>query len=101
MPRTPIACGRYAQAITLTAPAASGRCHNESMQQRFLSLADVAEILSISMSQVRALVRSGELKGIQIGGKGTWRVEDTQLQDYIDRMYARTQERLRAGDGPD
>lgn len=71
------------------------------MQQRFLSLADVAEILSISMSQVRALVRSGELKGIQIGGKGTWRVEDTQLQDYIDRMYARTQERLRAGDGPD
>ncbi|MGC0143232.1 MULTISPECIES: helix-turn-helix domain-containing protein [unclassified Pseudactinotalea] len=65
------------------------------MQQRFLSLADVAEILSISMSQVRALVRSGELKGIQIGGKGTWRIEDAQLQDYIDRMYARTQERLR------
>ena len=71
------------------------------MQQRFLSLADVAEILSITMSQVRALVRSGELKGIQIGGKGTWRVEDTQLQDYIDRMYAQTQERLRAGDGTD
>ena len=45
--------------------------------------------------------RYRELKGIQIGGKGTWRVEDTQLQDYIDRMYARTQERLRAGDGPD
>ena len=65
------------------------------MAQRFLSLADVAEILSISMSQVRALVRSGELKGIQIGGKGTWRVEDTQLQDYIDRMYAQTQQRLR------
>lgn len=71
------------------------------MQQRFLSLADVAEILSITMSQARALVRSGELKGIQIGGKGTWRVEDTQLQDYIDRMYAQTQERLRAGDGTD
>lgn len=65
------------------------------MAQRFLSLADVAEVLSISMSQVRALVRSGELKGIQIGGKGTWRVEDTQLQDYIDRMYAQTQQRLR------
>lgn len=70
-------------------------CQNGLMQQRFLSLADVAEILSISMSQVRALVRSGELKGIQIGGKGTWRIEDAQLQDYIDRMYARTQERLR------
>ena len=70
-------------------------CQNGLMQQRFLSLADVAEILSISMSQVRALVRSGELKGIQIGGKGTWRIEDAQLQDYIDRMYARTQQRLR------
>ncbi len=71
------------------------------MQQRFLSLADVAEILSISMSQVRALVRSGELKGIQIGGKGTWRVENTQLQDYIDRMYAQTEERLQRSDRVD
>jgi len=71
------------------------------MQQRFLSLADVAEILAISMSQVRALVRSGELKGIQIGGKGTWRVEDTQLQDYIDRMYAQTEERLQRSDHMD
>lgn len=71
------------------------------MQQRFLSLADVAEILAISMSQVRALVRSGELKGIQIGGKGTWRVEDTQLQDYIDRMYAQTEERLQRSDRVD
>lgn len=65
------------------------------MQQRFLSLADVAEVLSITMSQVRALVRSGELKGIQVGGKGTWRIENTQLQDYIDRMYAQTEQRQR------
>lgn len=64
------------------------------MQQRFLSLADVTEVLQISMSQARALVRSGELKAIQIGGKGTWRVEDTELQAYIDRMYAQTQQRI-------
>ncbi|HLS16044.1 MAG TPA: helix-turn-helix domain-containing protein [Beutenbergiaceae bacterium] len=67
------------------------------MQQRFLSLADVTEVLQISMSQARALVRSGELKAIQIGGKGTWRVEDSELQAYIDRMYARTQERIEGG----
>lgn len=71
------------------------------MVQRFYSLADVAEVLSISMSQVRSLVRSGELRGIQIGGKGTWRIEDQQLQDYIDRMYAQNEERLRAGGGLD
>ncbi len=67
------------------------------MAQRFLSLADVAETLSITMSQTRALVRSGDLKAIQIGGKGTWRVEDSELQAYIDRMYAQTEQRIRDG----
>lgn len=68
--------------------------------QRFLSLADVTEILQISMSQARALVRSGELKAIQIGGKGTWRVEETELQAYIDRMYVRAEERIHKGSSP-
>ena len=39
-------------------------------QQRFLTLADVAEILNISATQARALVRSGELPAIQVGGRG-------------------------------
>ena len=34
---------------------------------RFLTLSDVAEELQVSLSQVRALVRSGELPAIQIG----------------------------------
>ena len=57
---------------------------------RFLSLTDVAETLSISASQTYALVRSGELPAIKIGGKGTWRVERTALEDYIQRCYADT-----------
>ena len=36
---------------------------------RFLTLSDVAEELQVSLSQVRALVRSGELPAIQIGGR--------------------------------
>ncbi|UFU07603.1 helix-turn-helix domain-containing protein [Ruania halotolerans] len=68
------------------------------MEQRFLSLADVTEILQITMSQARALVRTGELRGIQIGGKGVWRVENTELEAYIERMYTRTAERLQTGD---
>ena len=43
--------------------------------ERFLTLADVAEILNISASQTYALVRSGDLQGIQIGGRNQWRVE--------------------------
>ena len=57
---------------------------------RFLQLTDVAEILNISSSQTYALVRSGELPAIKIGGRGQWRVERTALEDYIQRCYAQT-----------
>jgi excisionase family DNA binding protein len=54
---------------------------------RFLTLADVAEILSTSSAQVYALVRRGDLPAIKIGGRGQWRVESSQLEAYIERMY--------------
>jgi excisionase family DNA binding protein len=54
---------------------------------RFLTLADVAEILSTSSAQVYALVRRGDLAAIKIGGRGQWRVEASQLEAYIERMY--------------
>ena len=60
---------------------------------RFLTLADVAEILATSVSQVYALVRSGELRGIQIGGRGQWRVEAVELEKFIARMYAQADAR--------
>ena len=58
--------------------------------ERFLQLADVAEILNISASQTYALVRSGELPAIKIGGRGQWRVERSALEDYIAHCYAQT-----------
>jgi excisionase family DNA binding protein len=54
---------------------------------RFLTLDDVAEILAVSWSQAYALVRRKELIAIQIGGRGQWRVEASQLEAYIERMY--------------
>jgi excisionase family DNA binding protein len=57
---------------------------------RFLTLADVAEVLNVTVRQVYALVRSGDLRGIQIGGRGQWRIEAVELEDYISRQYART-----------
>ncbi len=57
---------------------------------RFLQLADVAEILNISSSQTYALVRNGDLPAIKVGGRGQWRVERTQLEEYIERAYAQT-----------
>ena len=67
------------------------------MPQRFLTLADVTEILNISSQQAYALVRSGELPAIQVGGQGKagqWRVEVDQLEAYIARMYEQTRARI-------
>jgi excisionase family DNA binding protein len=55
-------------------------------------LADVAEILNISAAQAYALVRSGELPAIKVGGRGQWRIEAPVLERYIQEAYARTKE---------
>lgn len=60
------------------------------MPPRFLTLADVAETLNISASQTYALVRSGDLPAIKVGGRGQWRVEAIELESYIARMYTET-----------
>lgn len=57
---------------------------------RFLTLDDVSEILNISQRQTYAMVRSGELPAIQIGGRGQWRVERSKLEEYIAEAYERT-----------
>jgi excisionase family DNA binding protein len=54
---------------------------------RFLTIADTAEILNISVSNAYSLVRSGELPAIKIGARGQWRVERSVLESYIAAMY--------------
>ena len=65
------------------------------MPPRFLTLADVAETLNISASQTYALVRNGDLPAIKVGGRGQWRVESTELEAYIQRLYAQTADFVR------
>jgi len=60
---------------------------------RFLTIADTAELLNVSTSQVYALVRSGELPAIKVGGAGHWRIERSVLESYIDAMYEQTRRR--------
>lgn len=59
---------------------------------RFLTLPDVADVLNVTVRQVYALVRGGDLRGIQIGGRGQWRIENSELEDYIKRQYARAEQ---------
>jgi excisionase family DNA binding protein len=73
-------------------------CHHASVSdKRFLQLPDVADMLDISMSQVYALVRRGDLRAIKIGGRGQWRVENSALEDYIQRCYAETDAAVQSG----
>ncbi|MFC3299828.1 helix-turn-helix domain-containing protein [Arthrobacter agilis] len=69
-------------------------------ERRFLTLTDVGEVLNISSSQTYALVRSGELPAIQVGGRGQWRVETTVLEDYIAKAYEKTASALKADSAP-
>jgi excisionase family DNA binding protein len=74
------------------------------MAPRFLQLTEVCEILNISSAQAYALVRTGDLPAIKVGGRGQWRVETTELEAYIQRMYAQTREFVAThplGSGPD
>lgn len=57
---------------------------------RFLTLADAAEILNISVNQAYGLVRSGELPAIKLGGNGQWRIERALLESFIADKYEET-----------
>lgn len=62
------------------------------MPARFMKLTDVAETLDVSQAQAYALVRSGDLPAIKVGGRGQWRIEATELENYIQRAYAQTKD---------
>jgi excisionase family DNA binding protein len=60
------------------------------VEPRFYTLEDVATILNVRVAQVYALVRSGELPAVKLGGRGVWRVDRLQLDGYIERMHEQT-----------
>jgi len=52
--------------------------------KKLLRLSEVAELLSCSVRTVYRLIGEASLLGIQI--RGGWRVDPSDLQDYIDRQ---------------
>lgn len=57
---------------------------DEPSQPRFMTLRQVADLLRCSEKQTYSLIRSGDLQGIQIGGRNQWRVEHSKLEEYIE-----------------
>ena len=64
---------------------------------RLLTLAQVKEILNVGMPTIYALLSSGELRGLQLGGRRMWRVSEDDLAGYLERAYQETQKRIAAG----
>lgn len=60
---------------------------NKILSRQFVTLDEVQVVLSISRSQAYALVRTGDLRALRVGGRGQWRVELTELDAYIERCY--------------
>ena len=54
-----------------------------SRAPRFLAPSEVAELLSIAVDEVIALVHEGRLRGSQLGSPPRWRVEETSLAEYL------------------
>ncbi|MFP3712581.1 helix-turn-helix domain-containing protein [Puerhibacterium sp. TATVAM-FAB25] len=61
---------------------------------RFMTVDDVAEELVLSKRGVYALVTSGALPAIQVGGRGVWRIERARLEEYIERLYDEQRRRI-------
>lgn len=68
--------------------------YNRAMQHTFYTIADVSEMLKVSQSVVRNLINSGELKAIQIGGRGLWRIEESAVENFIQSQYSQSQEKI-------
>lgn len=64
----------------------------QEIEPRFYTLDQTASYLNVSRPQVYALVRSGELPAIKLGGRGVWRVDRRQLEEYIQRLLEETRQ---------
>jgi len=67
---------------------------------RFLTPAEVAELLAITPDEVQTLIDSGELPAIRLGAIGLWRISQDDLEGYVDDRHeiARRMSRFNGSD---
>ena len=70
-------------------------------KHRFLTIGQAAGELNVKESLIRGLIKTGELRALQVGGRGLWRVGRQDVEDYIADAYRRTAERIAAGEFED
>jgi excisionase family DNA binding protein len=65
---------------------------------RFLTIEQVALELNVGEPLVRGMLKTGELRGIQVGARGAWRIGANDVEDFIAEAYRKTAERITAGE---
>jgi excisionase family DNA binding protein len=55
------------------------------MDERVLTVNQVAARLQVDVQTVRRWLRNGDLVGIPFGGRTGWRVTEPELQAFLDR----------------
>jgi excisionase family DNA binding protein len=71
---------------------------DEPKKHRFLTIEQAAEELNVKASLIRGLIKTGELRGIQVGARGVWRIGANDIEDYIAEAYRRTAEHIATGE---
>lgn len=56
------------------------------MAPRFLAPAQVAELLSVEVDEVVALILAGRLRGAQLGTPARWRVAEDSIAEYLSEQ---------------
>jgi excisionase family DNA binding protein len=59
-------------------------------QRRLAPPGRIFGYLSVSEPQAYALVRSGDLPAIKIGGRGVWRVDRRRLEAFVEQLHDET-----------
>ena len=73
-----------------------------AMNNKLLTLEQVAEHLGVHRDTVYKLVRSGRLPALQLGGrKAGWRVAEDDLRQFIDEGKSATSEAIGRKDDSD
>jgi excisionase family DNA binding protein len=51
---------------------------------RLLGVAQVAEILGVSVDEVMDLVSQAQLRGMRVGSPARWRIDQASVAEYLD-----------------
>lgn len=56
----------------------------QSVPERYVSPAQVAELLDLTVDDVIALIMDGSLRGARLGASPQWRVAEASVGEYVD-----------------